>query len=126
MATRPRKSDHHFDYCNSIVKEYPDPKVITYPREESLDIVCLQELHVGDINQLNYRVQIESFKIATYILSNTHGYAILVKSNIMDSSAEPIASAVAGLEILKLELPSVNVISVYKSPFPQYLIQLSI
>ncbi|KAG5882617.1 hypothetical protein JTB14_013306 [Gonioctena quinquepunctata] len=34
-------------------------------REESMDIVCLQELHVGDINQLNYRVKIEGFKIAT-------------------------------------------------------------
>ncbi|KAG5889332.1 hypothetical protein JTB14_012603 [Gonioctena quinquepunctata] len=53
-------------------------------REESVDIVCLQELHVGDINQLNYRVKIERFKIATYILSNIHGSAILVKHNIMD------------------------------------------
>lgn len=51
-------------------------------REGSADIICLQELLIDDVIYLNYRVKADGFKVATYTLSSTHGYNILVKTNI--------------------------------------------
>ncbi|KAG5877585.1 hypothetical protein JTB14_027187 [Gonioctena quinquepunctata] len=77
--------------------------------ENLADDVCqLQNLSLQIQNMSRNKLK----EIATYILSNTHGSAILVKNNITDFSAEPIASAVAGLEIPKLELPSVSPLSI--------------
>lgn len=64
-------------YASSELSEVLSRKYI----EHQVDVIAVQETHIGNATDFHTRGYVTGFKLAAYLLSSTHGIATYIKDN---------------------------------------------
>ena len=85
------------------------------PVVQKSDVVCIQEIWLEDHESEDDRYLPENFKGLFCCQGRGKGIAIFVRNNIFSSNCSGTSHATSTLQMMKLMMPTIDIINVYRS-----------